>query len=233
MKNHLPVSEVFYSIQGEGKYSGYPAVFLRLGGCNLLCKSKSWVCDTIEVWKHSKQTKFENCISPEIFTQLSRGNTHLVITGGEPLLHASELKSYIQFIDRKLFPKQVFIEVETNGTIIPLDHYLNNRVNSWNVSFKLSTSGEPYAKRINETAIQHFMEHEKAMFKIVISSEEDVLELLADFKIPYNKLILMPAGATREELNKSRVNVAEAVKVLGCLYSDRLHIGIWDKKTGV
>ena len=60
----LSISEVFYSIQGEGVTMGIPAVFLRLGGCNLLCKSDKWVCDTIEVWQKSKAIEFED-ILPE------------------------------------------------------------------------------------------------------------------------------------------------------------------------
>ena len=40
--NFLKIQEIFYTIQGEGIYSGYPAVFVRLGGCNLACK----FCDT-------------------------------------------------------------------------------------------------------------------------------------------------------------------------------------------
>ena len=37
MKNSLPIAESFYSIQGEGMTTGYPAVFVRLAGCNLMC----------------------------------------------------------------------------------------------------------------------------------------------------------------------------------------------------
>ena len=58
----LNISEQFYSIQGEGRTVGVPALFLRLQGCNLTCGGKktvltgnkqdgaSWRCDTIEVW---------------------------------------------------------------------------------------------------------------------------------------------------------------------------------------
>ena len=85
-KTKLPVSELFYSIQGEGRTMGIPAIFLRLGGCNLLCKSDSWVCDTIEVWQKSKAVEFEDILSEDFVEKLKAG-VHFVITGGEPLIH--------------------------------------------------------------------------------------------------------------------------------------------------
>ena len=85
--NKLPVSEVFYSIQGEGQTMGVPAVFLRLGGCNILCQSESWICDTIEVWRKSKALPFEEVLGEEYEKLLLSKDVHLVITGGEPLLH--------------------------------------------------------------------------------------------------------------------------------------------------
>ncbi|MEY4571373.1 MAG: Cellulophaga phage phiSM, partial [Bacteroidota bacterium] len=77
----LPVSEVFYSIQGEGQTMGVPAVFLRLGGCNILCQSKHWVCDTIEVWRKSKSTAFDEILSEEFTKRIIEDGAHLIITG--------------------------------------------------------------------------------------------------------------------------------------------------------
>ena len=74
----LPVSEVFYSIQGEGQTMGVPAVFLRLGGCNILCQSKNWVCDTIEVWRKSKSTAFEDILSDEYIKRIVEDKAHLL-----------------------------------------------------------------------------------------------------------------------------------------------------------
>ena len=68
----LAISEHFYSIQGEGKFTGVPSVFLRLKGCNLTCGGKktvstkkldsgaTWRCDTIEVWLTGNSTSFKS-----------------------------------------------------------------------------------------------------------------------------------------------------------------------------
>ena len=124
----LAVSEVFYSIQGEGQTMGIPAVFLRLGGCNLLCESASWVCDTIEVWRNSKATEFKDVISEEWVERLFN-KAHLVITGGEPLMHQRVLPLYLQWFEEtyKFLPT---IEIETNGTIVPIE-YMLSKVSYW------------------------------------------------------------------------------------------------------
>ena len=68
-ENSLRISESFYSIQGEGVTSGYPAYFIRLQGCNLMCGGKdgslmkegkaTWWCDTEYVWRKGKKTDIE------------------------------------------------------------------------------------------------------------------------------------------------------------------------------
>lgn len=231
-KDQLVVAETFYSIQGEGITSGVPAVFLRLGGCNLFCNSKHWRCDTIEVWQKGKSIEFKNILLTEYVTKLQNG-AHLIITGGEPLLQEKQLGRYL-FWFKVHYGFLPFIEVETNGTILPGVAFAG-LVDNWNVSFKLSSSGESWSRRINELALKWFSMQLTANFKIVISNEGDVLELINDFQglINFKKVVLMPAGATQEELNKTRDIVVNAAKDLCFRYCDRLHIIIWNKKTGV
>ena len=224
----LAVSESFYSIQGEGVSSGFPAVFLRLSGCNLLCKSSSWVCDTIEVWREGKATLFEEVLEGEFIAKL-RGGAHLVITGGEPLAHKN-LPDYLLWFSEfyKFVP---YVEIETNGTIAP-HPYLKKVVNQWNCSPKLSTSGAG-DRRLNRQALNEFnLLH--TTFKFVISSRLDVEEVFKEYSfIPKEKLMFMPAGDTRPLLDKTRPMVADLCKKCNVRYGDRLHIVLWDKKTGV
>ena len=96
----MRVNEIFLSIQGEGHFTGTPAVFLRLSGCNLRCP----FCDT-------KHESFIEMSENEIVEEVSRFKPrHLVITGGEPSLQLTE--SLLALLHGTGF----FIQIETNGT---------------------------------------------------------------------------------------------------------------------
>ena len=234
----IPVSETFYSIQGEGQTMGVPAVFLRLGGCNLWCESSCWRCDTIEVWTKSVAKPLEECLPPEdlMWLTLEGNNAHLVITGGEPLLHQEKVVKLIQYLN-EVCKKKIVVEIETNGTILPSKELLE-LVSYWNCSPKLSTSGEKntFEKRVNVDVLKLLsQQNEKTIFKFVVSEISETEEIKKDF-LPHvlsSQIVLMPAGSTQEELNKTRQRVMAMCKLLSVRYSDRLHIVGWDKKTGV
>lgn len=77
----LPVMEHFYTIQGEGAYTGHAAYFIRLGGCDVGCV---W-CDVKESWDASKHPLYSIA---EIVEWVKQAEAKLVvITGGEPLMH--------------------------------------------------------------------------------------------------------------------------------------------------
>ena len=237
----LPISEKFTSIQGEGKTMGVPSIFVRLGGCNLLCgghgtiedgglhNGATWRCDTIEVWmKHIKQ-EIEDVLSMDDMHYLMEG-AHLIITGGEPLLHQDALCAFIQHIDKTFMS---YIEIETNGTIEP-NGYLKFRINQWNCSPKLSNSGNRKSVRIKEEVIEEF-NRLNTCFKFVITTRDDYDEMERDFA-PYidsTKVWLMPSGEDQSLLNESRKTVAQLCVDQCYNYSARLHINIWNQKTGV
>lgn len=84
MEVKYPVMEHFYTIQGEGAYTGYPAYFIRLGGCDVQC---FW-CDVKESWDESVHPKLTVRSLVE-YVENSEAKI-VVITGGEPTMHDLE-----------------------------------------------------------------------------------------------------------------------------------------------
>jgi len=230
MKNNLFIAEKFYSIQGEGQTMGIPAVFIRLSGCNILCQSENWVCDTIEVWRKGVKTPFEDVLTQEMRDALSWG-AHLIFTGGEPLLHQEAIFNFITWLaqENDLVPK---IEIETNGTIMPCDDLLVV-VDYWNVSPKLTNSGVTFKDRYNDAALETLSEQVGSIFKFVVSDDKDLHEIFENYDVPRGKIWLMPAGSSRDELKVNRKLAAMMAIKSHVRFSDRLHIGIWNQKTGV
>ena len=77
----LPVMEAFYTIQGEGRFTGTPAYFIRLGGCDVGCV---W-CDVKESWEAGKWPVL--AIEEIVEEALKYPGRLVVITGGEPLMY--------------------------------------------------------------------------------------------------------------------------------------------------
>ncbi len=100
------ISEIFYSIQGEGRFIGTPSVFIRTSGCNLRCV---W-CDTPYT---SWTPEGEDWTIKEVLREVRKYSArHIVITGGEPLLAAE-----IQELAATLKRAGAHITIETAATI--------------------------------------------------------------------------------------------------------------------
>ncbi len=78
---HLPVMENFYTIQGEGAYTGHASYFIRLAGCDVGCV---W-CDVKESWNVQDHPMI--AIADLVNEAISVEAPIIVITGGEPLMH--------------------------------------------------------------------------------------------------------------------------------------------------
>ncbi len=99
------VSEIFRSLQGEGKNQGRPCTFVRLAGCNLRC---AW-CDTSYAWNEGEEMSVGEVLDR---VWLLRG-AYICITGGEPLLQREDLLELL----KKFKLHGYSVEIETNGSL--------------------------------------------------------------------------------------------------------------------
>lgn len=97
------ITEIFYSLQGEGFHTGRPAVFVRFSGCNLRCP----FCDTN--FSHSEPMTATE-IAERVFSYSTHPDTMIILTGGEPSLQVDD------DLIRALHNYQQIIAIETNGT---------------------------------------------------------------------------------------------------------------------
>jgi len=168
----VQISEIFYSIQGEGRLAGVPSVFIRTSGCNLRC-----------VWCDTPYTSWqpEGTVWPivKILREVARhANRHVVVTGGEPLLARQ-----IEELTDKLKQSGAHVTIETAATI-----YKPIAADLLSLSPKLANStpwkkaGGKFAKmheqrRLNLPVIQRFIENYDYQLKFVVERREDFVEI--------------------------------------------------------
>ena len=247
----LPINELFESLQGEGVLAGVPSVFIRTSGCNLRC----WFCDSYHTsWE---PTHAWMCVD-EIVDRVSEFNAdHVVLTGGEPLIH-DETHSLM----RQLADRGYHITVETNGTIAPPPE---TPIDLASISPKLASSTptpeRPPAggsvetdvdvdtdavddwqqrheqNRIDHDALAALIERFEFQLKFVLTGRDDLpeIETLVDdlrerteTEIEDTDVLLMPEGQTRSQLAETRQEVAELAIESGYRYTSRLHVDLWN-----
>ena len=124
--NSLPIIEMFSSVQGEGILVGRRQIFVRLAGCNLNCNycdtpfAQTASCNIEQSLGSGQFSQRQNPLSLSTVValvqswseQLACAHHSISLTGGEPLLHATELRNWLPELSR-LLP----IQLETNGTL--------------------------------------------------------------------------------------------------------------------
>jgi 7-carboxy-7-deazaguanine synthase len=221
------ISELFYSIQGEGILSGVPSVFIRTSGCNLRCV---W-CDTpYTSWKAEGDHKSLDEIM-EYVTQHSTG--HVVLTGGEPMI-APETPE----LTRRLRLAGQHITIETAGT-----EYAEVECDLVSLSPKLAHStpreGEWAERhenlRYRPEVLRKLMARSEYQLKFVVSSEADLAEIrsvTSELKANPNRVLLMPEGTDVATMNERGAWVSEICKREGFRFSPRLHVYLYGNRRG-
>ncbi len=231
----LPVSEVFYSQQGEGRFAGVPAVFIRLKYCNLGC---SW-CDTRFTWEEGKieegalfsASDLANLVTDQIaLTQAKPKNVHVVLTGGEPMLHQDRLPALVDELGKYGFG---FFEMETNGMFVPSLEMVE-RISWWNCSPKLTNNGLVREVNIVPEALHTIAATGHADFKFVVQSRSDFDEIARDFAslVSAESIILMPEGITPQSQLAVMPWLMEECSRRGYRFSPRLQVLAWGNQRG-
>ncbi|MFN7561477.1 MAG: 7-carboxy-7-deazaguanine synthase QueE [Prosthecobacter sp.] len=228
------ISEIFYSVQGEGTLVGVPSVFVRTSGCNLRCR---W-CDTpYASWKPEGTEMSIEAILQAVNEHPTR---FVVVTGGEPMV-AKEMPRLLQ----QLREAGKHITIETAGTIPPEGVACDLA----SISPKLAHStpdeasaGKAWVEkherlRLQPEVLRAWCSRYDFQLKFVIASEADVLEVKAviesiGIEIPPEKVLLMPEGITQEALKTRQMLLVDICKREGWRYSPRLHIDLFGNKRG-
>jgi 7-carboxy-7-deazaguanine synthase len=231
----MRISEIFYSVQGEGALTGVPSVFVRTSGCNLRCR---W-CDTpYASWNpEGGVLRSEEVLERIHAFQPAR---HVVFTGGEPLLW-EELRG----LTRDLRKSGWHVTVETAATVAPgtLEYDLAS------LSPKLSGSTPKLGEietawierhertRLQPVVLREWLERGSYQLKFVVSQQTDLSEIrrlvaATGVEVPAHQIFLMPEGTDSEELRQSSRQVAEWCKQEGYRLCDRLHVHLYGNTRG-
>jgi 7-carboxy-7-deazaguanine synthase len=208
------IAEIYSSLQGEGRLTGVPSALVRTSGCNLRC----WFCDTpFTSWR----PEGEDFDVADVLTAVEKLKTtggpwqaklpagesatlaHVILTGGEPMLHAELIP-----LTEHLRQRGWHITIETSGTL-----YLPVVCDLMSISPKLASSTPINAgawstrherDRHEPAVIRRLLSEFDYQVKFVIDSESDcvaVEDWLREFSpIPPDKVWLMPQGVEPGEL---------------------------------
>lgn len=142
----MRVNEIFHSLQGEGRFSGCPAVFVRFSGCNLQCP----FCDT-------HHTVGREMTEEDIVAEVKRHKARIVVfTGGEPAMQLT------RSLVGKLHRLHKRVHVETNGTL-PLPPNVDWVTLSPKDLF-LGTSAKPRPQAVDEVKVLFDGEHSPSRY---------------------------------------------------------------------
>jgi 7-carboxy-7-deazaguanine synthase len=228
----MKVSEIFYSLQGEGKLTGVPSVFVRASGCNLRC---AW-CDTPYASWHPEG---ETLTVPQILDAVRRHPArHAVLTGGEPMIMPD-----LRDLCTGLKASGHHITIETAATVfddVPLDlaslsPKLSNSTPHDREDGRFAAAHE--RQRLNVPVIQRFIDTAPDFqLKFVVSGEQDLVEIrtLLDQLNGWSPadVQLMPEGTDADTLNSRAGWIGDVCKREGFRFCPRLHVHLYGNKRG-
>ncbi len=230
----IRIAEIFHSIQGEGRLTGVPSVFIRTSGCNLRC----WFCDTpYASWNPEGEFSEVDHILSQAKQYACR---HVVITGGEPMIYPE-----LPWLVASLRQHGMHVTIETAGTLVhdpplqcdlmSISPKLSNSTpdsliaGSWQAQHQATRHQPGIVRKLIETNFEY-------QLKFVVGSildAEEVLEYLDELKA-YDRdcVMLMPRGVTSQELRAQASWLAPWCIQRELRFCDRAHIHWFGNRRG-
>jgi len=238
------IAEGFFK---ENPESGYTELPLAVTGCDSYAswhpafKSLSPVMDIDKIIDEMERTRRMDSGIPR-----NLGGTHLVITGGEPLLGWQRAYPELLTKAREVGYKQ--ITFETNGTQAIIDDFANYMLTeqiksdvqhrfTFSVSPKLPISGESITDALKPNIVASYQKFGTVYLKFVVAKESDMRDVIM-FVNQYREcgwngeVYLMPCGGDQDMYNINATEVAKLAMVYGMRYSPRLQVDLWKNEWG-
>jgi len=233
--DRIRVAETFTSLQGEGRLTGTRSFFIRTSGCNLRC----WFCDTPYASWHPEGEM--QSVETLVAAAVESGCSHVVLTGGEPLLPplSSELV-------RLLRAQSLHVTIETAGTI---DRELTADLMS--ISPKLAGSGPKRGvspsssstwvqrheqRRWRPDVVRQLIERSlDYQVKFVVDEPDDFAQAAAaasELGVPSANVWIMPQGITEAQLDRQASWLRPLCQQHGFQYCDRMHVRWYGNRRG-
>jgi len=219
----MKISEIFESIQGEGRYAGYPALFIRLSGCNLKCS----YCDT------KYHTEGKEMTVEQVIKRIKKYKGDIVIwTGGEPMLQSYEIQKVMKEIKDKQH------HLESNG-MVGEGYYLFDYLC---ISPKNKATAKEWYYRLNDNTcpemdvkvVTDLNKVGKDMIKYAtILMPLTVNDIGTIYGIPVIPSEINRDGEIVKRNELIRQNVWDYCIKHNLRYSPRLHYEIWGSKRGI
>ena len=220
------VVELFHSLQGEGRLTGVPSMFVRLAGCNLRCV---W-CDT--AYARDPAAGQAMALDAIVARVCAFPTRFVVLTGGEPMTVAgvAELAGALRQAGRH-------VTIETNATRLPEGIACDLASLSPKLAYAAPADGAE-AHRMQPQVLAAWVDGYDFQLKFVVAQPGDVEEIqrvLAAVKrpVPPERVLLMPEGRTAGTLRTRDAWLVEACKQTGFRYCRRLHVDLFGDRRGV
>jgi 7-carboxy-7-deazaguanine synthase len=209
----MKISEIFYSIQGEGKWMGLPNIFIRTAGCNLRCS----FCDTAYAYTSGKEMKIN-----EIVDKIQKFHCNNVcVTGGEPLFQ----KDTYDLVDA-LLKNNYKLCLETNGSI-SIEKI--SGIKSLMISLDIKCPSSKMSEKMNFDNISYLTGNDQ--LKFIINDREDYeysKKTIKEHRPPCEIFFQPVWGTNTKSLSSWILKDALDVK-LGL----QLHKIIWGEQRGI